>query len=154
LGSIDSWLKFKGPIPQQQGPTSVEFEPKNPEIPKLANYNSVPGDEFWASFPKNKGELKVESAVSVSSLKRHVAACSKYLSMPEKMRANRAIMSLVKGAPAAQKGPLPSCSVKHAHSTYKHGFVMTDTIAEWVKQGYVAGPYDTPLLRIFAQTVC
>jgi hypothetical protein len=107
-------------------------------------YNSVPGDEFWASFPKNKGELKVESAVSVSSLKHHVASCSKYLSMPEKMRTNRAIMSLVKGAPAAQKGPLPPCSVKHTHSTYKHGFVMTDTIAEWVKQGYVAGPYDTP----------
>jgi hypothetical protein len=67
----------------------------------------------------------------------------------ERIRARKAIRNLVKGAPAAQKSVLPSCSVRNAFSALKHGHVMTDTIADWVKNDFVAGPFSSPPFKNF-----
>jgi hypothetical protein len=56
---------------------------------------------------------------------------------------------LLRGAPSAQKTALPACSVRNAYSAIKHGYVMTDTIAEWVKNDYVAGPFVKPPFKNF-----
>ena len=34
-------------------------------------------------------------------------------------------------------------------STLDHGAQLTDTVADWVKKGFVAGPFDSPPLEQF-----
>ena len=39
---------------------------------------------------------------------------------------------------------MPPVSTKNAASTSTYGRYLTDTIATWVKKGFVAGPFNTP----------
>ena len=62
---VSQWLdtNIRAPYPaieQERYP-----EVKNPEIPVLENYDTIPGDSFWRSFPKRelpKGGDKSECA--------------------------------------------------------------------------------------------
>ena len=44
---------------------------------------------------------------------------------------------------------LPPIDAKNARSAYLHGVLLTDTIAQWVKNKMVAGPFDKPPLKNF-----
>ena len=59
-------------------------------------------------------------------------------------RSKRAVIYLREGAPAFQIEELPSCYVKNAAVTIKYGQQITENIATWVKDGYAAGPFDSP----------
>jgi hypothetical protein len=48
------------------------------------------------------------------------------------------------GALIPLKHPLPPIRVPNAPSTAIHGVLFTDTVASWVKQGYVADPFRSP----------
>ena len=67
----------------------------------------------------------------------------------ERNRAYRCIQNLEEGAPALQIGELPSLCSKNDESAYIHGKMLTDTIADWIHKGFVAGPFQTPPLRNF-----
>ena len=54
---------------------------------------------------------------------------------------------LTNGAPSYQKSKLPSVFCKNVRSTLDHGAQLTDTVADWVKKGFVAGPFDSPPLQ-------
>ena len=53
------------------------------------------------------------------------------------------------GAPSFQLSKLPSVLCKNASSALQYGVALTDTIAEWVKIGFVAGPFIQPPFRHF-----
>jgi hypothetical protein len=44
---------------------------------------------------------------------------------------------------------LPSCHCKNSNSTLKFAAEVTDTIASWVKQGFVCGPFKNPPVSNF-----
>ena len=54
-----------------------------------------------------------------------------------------------KGAVTALKKVLPPIESKNASSAFFHGILLTDTIAQWVKNKMVAGPFDKAPLENF-----
>jgi hypothetical protein len=64
-------------------------------------------------------------------------------------RISKSLDNLEKGAPLAQKDPLPSCFVPNADSAYKYGESVTETVASWVTKKFVSGPFDGPPLKNF-----
>jgi hypothetical protein len=142
-------LQFKGPVIANSPPASLAIEIKNTNIPKLSNYSRDPGPDFWSKFPSNTNSLKVSSSVNVNRFKFHLNNVNTNLLVSEKLRGKRCVKNLLRGAPSAKKNALPACSVRNAYSAIKHGYVMTDTIAEWVKNDYVAGPFVEPPFKNF-----
>ena len=61
------------------------------------------------------------------------------------------ISDLRQGANAYHRQELPQISMSNAKSAVEHGALLTDTIATWVKKGFVAGPFDTPPLPGFRE---
>jgi hypothetical protein len=54
----------------------------------------------------------------------------------------KAVNYLRHGAPAHQKSALPGRFVGNSASTFKHGQIVTDNIATWIKERFAAGPFD------------
>ena len=119
-------------------------ETKNPEIPVLDCYEGVAGEEFWACFPKRELPTRAETRVNTTTLKRKILAAKDKMSKSEHKRAKRVLKSLQHGAESFQKSELPPVNTKNAASTSQYGECLTDTIATWVKKGFVAGPFDAP----------
>lgn len=66
------------------------------------------------------------------------------LTFAEKTRAIKCLKNFELGADSFQKTELPSCFVSNCKSTIKHGGLVTDTLATWIKKDFVAGPFDSP----------
>ena len=67
----------------------------------------------------------------------------------ELARAKKLLKNLQNGADSFQKSPLLPIKTRNAASTSCYGQHLTDTIASWVKKGFVAGPFDTPPIQGF-----
>ena len=113
----------------------------------LADYSGLAPKEFWAAFPSNPLPAGPTTAVRVDRLKILIRRYGKNWSAAKKRVAKRAIKNLSRGAKPAFKRDLPAVAVPNAGTATLHGREITDTIADWVSKGYVAGP-----LRIFAAT--
>ena len=122
----------------------------NPEIVVLQDYRCKPPAEFWDSFPKADMPTEVSTRVNVDKMENMVDKAKGKMLPFQLERARKAISYLRKGAPAHQKlPPLPACFNKNTASTYLHGEAVVDTVATWVKNGFAAGPFDTPPLPGF-----
>ena len=89
--------------------------------------------------------------MNVSELKSHLAKAQALngLSPSQVLRAEKVIRNLEHGAPSNQKFDLPGCFVENSKATLKHGREVTDTVVYWLKNGYVAGPFNQPPLPKF-----
>ena len=67
----------------------------------------------------------------------------------EIIRAKKVINSLKNGASSCPKEELPACYVKNTSTAELYSKEITDTIAYWVKSGYVCGPFHEPPLKKF-----
>ena len=119
-------------------------EIKNKEIPELDDYKGSPDQRFWDTFPKRDLPDKAETKVNIVTLKRKVMAAKGKMSKTEFYRAKRTIRNLQEGASAFQKISLPPVNTVNAESTAIYRKYLTDTIATWVRKGFVAGPFKTP----------
>ena len=146
---IDLWLNFKPPISVKVFVATPLSKLKNPEIPILKSYSKAPPESFWSKFPKKNLTTIVETPINVGKLESLVEENSKKLTSSQLLRAAKCIRSLREGASSYQKGPLPSIFQKNAPSAEKYGELMTDTIASWVKKGFVSGPFAQPPLKNF-----
>ena len=141
---VSQWLnkEITAPYPAQEEHKMPEI--KNPELPVLDSYNGVANESFWEKFPKKDLPLLAETKVNVTSLKKKIQSAKNKMSRTEFNRAKRLLRNLQHGADAFQRSPLPPISTRNAASTGTYGQILTDTIATWIKKGYVAGPFDTP----------
>jgi hypothetical protein len=130
---------FKSPIPEGPLPTL-----KNPQIMALDRYEGTLPQSFWDTFPANPLPSSPKSAISIQALSKILGARSPFLKISEIERAKRSILYLSEGAPSHQKVWLPATVVGNSHSAYENGRHLSDTIAEWVKSGFVAGPFLQP----------
>ena len=122
---------------------------KNPEIPLLASYKEDLDTEFWEAFPRAELPKEATTRVNVGAMKKHIESCRGKMSQSETRRAERVIRDLEKGADACQSVQLPPLCTANAQSAYENGALLTDTIATWVKKGFVAGPFETPPMAGF-----
>ena len=117
---------------------------KNSEIPWLKDYSIAPDENFWLKFPKKELPSRAETSVNISAFTEEVNNVRAKMIMTEKKRADRAISDLTNGAEAYQMLALPPMNSVNVKSAVENGELLTDTIATWIKKGFVAGPFDSP----------
>ena len=123
---------------------------KNCEIPRLEDYSSAPDEDFWLKFPKKELPGRAETSVNISAFAEEVNSVRAEMTITEKKRADKALSDLTNGAEAYQMTALPPMNSVNAKSAIENGELLTDTIATWVKKGFVAGPFDSPPCPAFA----
>jgi hypothetical protein len=112
----------------------------------------MPDKGFWSSFPSAPLPEKVTSRIATLKLRACVEKVKKDLTQSELARAEKCLDYLSNGAPSFQKSPLGPCLVKNLTAALKFGPEVTDSIASWIKKGFVAGPFISPPCQISEQT--
>jgi hypothetical protein len=122
---------------------------KCPEIMVLNTYEGKPDKNFWVSFPRADLPTSVVSKVNCLELKKIIDNVKDRLSIAQITRAEKSMKYLSNGAPSFQSKPLGPCMVKNSKAAIDNGIEVTDSIASWIKKGFVAGPFKTPPLPNF-----
>jgi hypothetical protein len=122
---------------------------KCPELDVLSDYSVNPPASFWQKFPFNPLPVSPKTSVNISELEKKVDSVSNVMTNAQVKRARECIKSLKFGADSCQGPPLPPCYCQNSKSTVLYGEEVTDTIASWVKQKFVAGPFDQPPMANF-----
>jgi len=104
---------------------------------------------FWDKFPKTALPTKISEKINILKFKNLKQKQSKKLNKIESTRISNAISMIEKGAPAHQKRPLPAYFVKNSELSYVYGYEVTDSIAAFVKDGFVSGPFNEPPFKKF-----
>ena len=92
---------------------------------------------------------RVQTKLKTGVLKRLTQKCWFSWNCHQRKIAKHALRTVARGAETALKKVLPGIVAKNAKSAFVHGVLLTDTIAQWVKNKMVAGPFDEPPLNIF-----
>ena len=145
---VEGWL-MDTPTTKDVVKSKIKVAKKCPEIPCLDRYDVDPGQDFWNKFPTGSLPNKAETGILVDELEKLVDRCQNILTMTELDRAYRSMESLREGAGACQKSQLPPVRCSNSKLTLIYGEEITDSIAVFVKKGYVAGPFDAPPLDEF-----
>jgi len=144
-GETEKWLSntpLVVPLVQQSQKTA--FEPKWRNIPVLSNYKEDPGTNFWKNFPSAEIPRSTRTKVNRKALEGLVSKFSPGWPYHKKKRAEKLLNDLWNGGSAYQKEYLPPAAVPNAKTAYEHGQMLTDKIATWIEDKYVAGPFDQP----------
>ena len=128
---------------------ATEKKLKFPEIPKLDDYKICPPVGYWKSFPFRDLPSRPTTKVNVKALSELIKERSQKMRNSEILRAKKAVDFLSKGAPSHQLKNLPAISCNNSESAYIYGVNLSDTIAEWIKEGYVSGPFIYPPVKNF-----
>jgi hypothetical protein len=115
----------------------------------LQSYEDLPNKDFWASFPSAALPGTITSRIATNKLKACVDKVKHVLTKTELARAEKCLDYLSNGAPSFQKVPLGPCLVKNSSASLMFGPEVTDSIASWIKKGFVAGPFSSPPLPKF-----
>jgi len=149
-GTTQNWIRGSF-LPLLPVIAASVFVPKWPEIPVLADYRREPPEEFWQKFPSADLPNFPESRIRVAKLKSRVKDFSSEMTVHQIRRADKACRDLIVGASACQKSELPGLIVPNCSSAYENGRMLTDKIATWIENGFVAGPFvKEPLDRMRA----
>ena len=119
------------------------------EIQLLADYSSPPNNSFWETFPKRDIPVSAQTPVDIDMFEGLIEQVKPKFTIHQILRAKKCISFLRSGAPAFQIKELPPIFCKNVPSTAKHGQLVTDTIAVWIKKGFASGPFETPPLARF-----
>lgn len=145
--STAAWFDDSTPLPEVPIVEPPVFVKKFPEIPTLKSYRVHPYQSYWDKFPFRGVPNSITSKVSALELEKLVLSTN--LTVHEKKRGLKVCSDLRFGAGAFQNVPLPPVIVPNAPSAFLHGEMLSDKIATWVKDGYVAGPFVNPPLPNF-----
>ena len=146
---VSSWLFGNEPvIPEFKTPLE-DVGLKCTEIPKLNSYSGPQSKSFCDNFPKKLLPSSTECSIKTDILEKIVINLSDKLTECELERAVRSLENLRSGANVFQKEPLPACVCDNAKSAVQNGRNVTDVVGNWIKKGFVAGPFDGPPLPKF-----
>ena len=115
------------------------WKPKRPELPILSDYSGKFSEEYWRAWPSYKpATWAPESWIDAEALKKEAEA----VNYPLQGRLLWAIEQLSHGAWTGVTGAGRLGSEgKNAKSAIKHGHLLSDSLAEWVRLELMAGPY-------------
>jgi len=146
---VQAWLDLASPMPAMPSITAKKFDKKFPEIPTLKNYRAAAPKEFWEKFPSKEIPKKIETRIDVAAFEMAVMEAEAGWTSHQRERARKAICNLMEGASAFQLQDLPPIKVANAESAFKYGEAITDSLAGFVKAGYMAGPFSAPPVARF-----
>ena len=87
--------------------------------------------------------------MKVKRLETSVKRVDKKLTINQKKKAREKIRNLKIGAPSYQLSQLKGSMMKNANSASTHGAMFTETLENWIQEGFVAGPFLSPPLPEF-----
>jgi hypothetical protein len=122
---------------------------KFPEIPTLQDYEVLQEGAFWDKFPSRPLPDRVSSSADPDKLEKRLMDLQDKLLASELSRGLKAVDFLRKGASVHTIKHLGPCQVPNSKVAVKYGEEVTDSIASWVKKGFVAGPFISPPLKNF-----
>ena len=137
--STDLWnIRLADAInsPDPPLPGRKEFTPKN-GLPVLTDYKKPATDEFWAAFPVNRSMVG-KSAINPKKLRSLAlgVGCSDW------DRLNRVIHNIEHGCDIGCRGSAREASVSsNAPSAFDFPEQISDSIADWIKLKFAAGPF-------------
>ena len=117
---------------------------KNVDIPRLDSYMCEPDEDFWNYFPKKDLPKSAETTIDIKAFEKKIEEVRSKMTASEVRRASKIVKDLKNGTESYQKGPLLPIKTANAKSTYEHGELLTDTIATWIRKGFLAGPFKVP----------
>jgi len=130
-------------------PEDKPYKKKCPEVPPLATYERPPTQSFWNHFPKNLNSNEVYTPVKHKILKQYIECYSNRWTYKQKVIAKLALHNVAHGTKAKLKKELPAITCKNASSATRHGEMITDSVAHWIKNRFVAGPFPNPPFKKF-----
>jgi hypothetical protein len=146
--TINTWLTvIDGPGEKIPEPLPT-WQRKHLDIPTLPDYNADPGEAFWKAFPCHY-PTTVYSPVDVVKLEKLVKECWHDWTDAERLTAKKAILKVKGEGLVTLSRELPGLIEKNAASAIENGAQMTDTLADWIRKGFVAGPFSEPPLKKF-----
>jgi hypothetical protein len=116
----------------------------NTEVPVLTDYRTPPGEHFWSKFPFNPLSTVPKSKVWAPELENALHKVKMDLTAQQLARGLKVVKNIKEGAPAFQIKVLPPTDIPNSETCFVHGKYLTDTLATWVKNEIVAGPFITP----------
>jgi len=119
---------------------------KFPNIPILSDYCINPDLFFWRHFPSKSLPTGVTTPIRINRLKNLIRRNGKNWNQQQRWVAKRALENIERGAITHTKYDLPPIRCKNADSATIHGSAVTETIADWISNGYVSGPFCHPPL--------
>jgi hypothetical protein len=128
-------------------PPVMQSKKKCPEIPRLPDYQLPPSPDFWKTFPTQRLPSHPSSSINYIRLGAIIKQHRSLLSMGQCLRADRVVHDLQYGSDVKFQKNLPSARISNTPSVFVHGEEFSDTLAWWVRQGYVAGPFTAPPFR-------
>ena len=141
---LDNWLDSSASAVHPEPEVIKNPTLKNVDIPKLNSYRCDPDEAFWDKFPKKDLPCSAETTLNIEAFEKKIEEVRCKMTASEARRASKIVKDLKRGAESYQKGPLPPIRTENAKSAYEHGELLTDTIATWIKKGFVAGPFKVP----------
>ena len=146
---VMTWLLFCGPTWLIPTTEQKEKPRKHENIPILHDYRKKPGKDFWKQFPVRNVPKTAETKINVSKLEKLLKERREFLTNAQYKRGMKVVQYLTDGAPSFQKNYLPPIMCRNNESSYENGPMLTDAIADWSVEGFVAGPFDSPPVKDF-----
>jgi len=146
---IVGWLTFCGSIILKPVKEVGEIILKHKELPILKNYRGKFGAAFWQKFPYNDLPTTPVTKLNVGNLECLLEERKSGLTLAEIKRGATVVGNLKYGAPSHQENYLPAMCCENDVSTYENGPVLSDKIADWVEEEFVAGPFSVPPVKDF-----
>ncbi len=103
-----------------------------------------PHPSFWSRFPSAPIPLQLFTPVDVFRFQNIYIQLRPTWTRHQQLVGDSALQSLLQGALPIFRQFLPSVSVSNTATALRYGEWVTDTIASWIKSGFVAGPFDYP----------
>ena len=114
------------------------------EIQLLTDYSSPPHNSFWETFPKRDIPVSAQTPVDIDMFEGLIEQVKPKFTIHQILRAKKCISFLRSGAPAFQIKELPPIFCKNVPSRAKHGQLVTDTIAVWIKKASLQAHLNLP----------
>ena len=142
---VEKWARkeFRFGPPIQSNKKSAVSKFQNLDFSKDAD------EGFWDHFPSRILPAFPSTRIKIQEFESVFTKTKPTLLIHEETIGQSAVDNLKFGAPALQRSPLPGCVLKNASSAIQHGPVFTETLENWIKEGYVAGPFAVPPLDNF-----
>ena len=109
----------------------------------------MPDSSFWSKFPSRKLPTSVETNVLADKLEQKLLNKQEILTESQISRGHKTVKAVKIGGESCQMKYLPPCMQSNAKNISEHGEAITDTVATWIKEGFVAGPFDEPPVKDF-----
>jgi len=146
---VQNWLTGTGPVPLPIPVVDTTVKKKCPEILTLDTYLFPAPSKFWCNFPSHPIPSDPETPINCKNFRQIFEERKTIFTHSQKHRATTLLKELESGVTVPLSKTLPGISVPNSISVEAHGEQFTDTLAFWLKSGFVAGPFMMPPLPNF-----